>query len=1273
MGGRRKQPRSRTPVEAKETGRSFQILRILEVISEGEIYGLVDDMRSIYLDKTPICNPDNTFNFKNISISATSGQQDQEVLPEFNSVEKEVKVGSKILYTKPIIKTVTNENINRVRLTLGVERLVRTENNGDTNPSSVTFNVDILKDNQIWANRQFTISGKYSNPYREMIMLPSLPPVPFQIRVGRTDRESTSNRLQNSMFWGSYTEIVDQEFTYPNTAVVGIKIDSEYFNNVPTRNYEVYGLIMKVPDIYNAFDHTYSSDFWSGEFKLSWTNNPAWVLYDLITNTRYGMGMRLADFGVDKWQLYAIGKYCDELVPDGFGSTEPRMTCNAWITSQRKAYDLIMDLCSIFRGMPVWNGQALSAIQDRVADPVWTYNNSNVIGGFKRQRSARKARHNTIQVEYIDKNDFYDKKIESVSDDRSIARYGENVKKITAFGCTSRGQAYRTARWILETERLETETVTFTVGQEGLMHLPYDIIQIADNEYAGLNIGGRILNIQGANVTLDREIEIDDKSYLSYISTNAKPTNVKILDFDPETKVATVAKDMTGVAVYSVWGLVTKRITTGLYRAISIKENDSSNSKTYTITALQHVPEKEDIVTNGTYFEPKPQTIHGQLTDITIGYDGKNVAVTGIMGEQNNGLLSNTIDNYTVRLSKNTRLVYIKKGLPTPDLQLEDLDNGEYEVVISAYNKEGQLLSSYTKTFTIDRPPLISNVKIEKNLGSVWLTWENNDTSLVTEIWVSKTDDITSAELQATVSANNYIHRIGGSQTRFYWFRHKRGGVLGLFDQIQGREITTDKDIDERLDELNDKLQDNIVNEIIDVALPARNLEMTKTVENLTDVNTYLGHNQVYNKTDGKLYIWNGSKYETGTNKILASAIEGIIDMEQLAPIPTTKLEGMIKAEQLEVNSVGTNALQAGAITTDKIGANQITSANISTAAIRSEHLASSQVTADKIAVGLNGNLLNNPILANEAYGWSKYASSTNNTPLLYEFRNRTTGAKWHPQDTLENENVIKMRIRADDNINFGFADPIYQTVRLVPYKWYIFSCYAQLYRTNGKLLVEKYNNDGTSYIGEIGSQSNPMNDGSASSAIGNMSRYFIKFQAPDTGWVRLGFRCYGNTLGNNPDCYIARPMLEECIETTVVPNSWQNSGVTSIHGGSIRTRTITTEQIQAGAITSNEIAVNAVQANNVQAGAITADKVNIANLSAISSDFGEIRAGSVKIGSRNNLGHGTLFEIKSTGGFILSSRTATGGVEFSSEKNALIIWRGNVISGVFGKIKGNI
>lgn len=408
-----------TPVEAKESGRSKQLIRINEVISEGEVQGLADDLKSVYFDNTPVQNADGSYNFKNVVLDGRVGAQVQDVLPGFDTSEKEVSVSTRVRKNLPITRTITDNKVSRLRLTLGVQSLFKQEDNGDTNGTQVEMNVYI-------GERVYpvTFNGKYSSQYLRSYVFTNLPRTPFTVRVERVTEDSTSQRKQNNTLWASYTEIIDTEFTYPNTALIGVKFDSEYFAQIPNRTYDVLGIKVKVPVNYDPQTRAYSG-LWNGTFKLAWTDNPAWILYDIITNKRYGLSQRIGEVAVDKWTLYQVAQYCDQLVPDGFGGLEPRFTCNAWLTEQRKAYDVIHDICSIFRAMPVWNGREFTVVMDRPADPVWTYTNANVENGeFTYTFSAQKARHNAIQVEYADKANNYEKSIEYLSDDESIRKNG---------------------------------------------------------------------------------------------------------------------------------------------------------------------------------------------------------------------------------------------------------------------------------------------------------------------------------------------------------------------------------------------------------------------------------------------------------------------------------------------------------------------------------------------------------------------------------------------------------------------------------------------------------------------------------------------------------------------------------------------------------------------------------------------------------------------------------------------------------------------------------
>ncbi|EGO0757645.1 host specificity protein J, partial [Escherichia coli] len=420
--------------------------------------------------------------------------------------------------------------------------------------------------------------------------------------------DSTTDQLQNKTLWSSYTEIIDVKQCYPNTALVGVQVDSEQFGSQQvSRNYHLRGRILQVPSNYNPQTRQYSG-IWDGTFKPAYSNNMAWCLWDMLTHPRYGMGKRLGAADVDKWALYVIGQYCDQSVPDGFGGTEPRITCNAYLTTQRKAWDVLSDFCSAMRCMPVWNGQTLTFVQDRPSDKVWTYNRSNVVmpddgAPFRYSFSALKDRHNAVEVNWIDPNNGWETATELVEDTQAIARYGRNVTKMDAFGCTSRGQAHRAGLWLIKTELLETQTVDFSVGAEGLRHVPGDVIEICDDDYAGISTGGRVLavNSQTRTLTLDREITLPSSgtTLISLVDGSGNPVSVEVQSVTDGLKVK-VNRVPDGVAEYSVWGLKLPTLRQRLFRCVSIRENDDG---TYAITAVQHVPEKEAIVDNGAHFD----------------------------------------------------------------------------------------------------------------------------------------------------------------------------------------------------------------------------------------------------------------------------------------------------------------------------------------------------------------------------------------------------------------------------------------------------------------------------------------------------------------------------------------------------------------------------------------------------------------------------------------------------------------------------------------------
>ena len=597
-----------TPREAKDNLKSTQLLSVIDAISEGPVEGPVDGLKSVLLNSTPVLDTEGNTNISGVTVVFRAGEQEQTPPEGFESSGSETVLGTEVKYDTPITRTITSANIDRLRFTFGVQALVETTSKGDRNPSEVRLLVQIQRNGGWVTEKDITIKGKTTSQYLASVVVGNLPPRPFNIRMRRMTPDSTTDQLQNKTLWSSYTEIIDVKQCYPNTALVGVQVDSEQFGSQQvSRNYHLRGRILQVPSNYNPQTRQYSG-IWDGTFKPAYSNNMAWCLWDMLTHPRYGMGKRLGAADVDKWALYVIGQYCDQSVPDGFGGTEPRITCNAYLTTQRKAWDVLSDFCSAMRCMPVWNGQTLTFVQDRPSDKVWTYNRSNVVmpddgAPFRYSFSALKDRHNAVEVNWIDPNNGWETATELVEDTQAIARYGRNVTKMDAFGCTSRGQAHRAGLWLIKTELLETQTVDFSVGAEGLRHVPGDVIEICDDDYAGISIGGRVLavNSQTRTLTLDREITLPSSgtTLISLVDGSGNPVSVEVQSVTDGVKVK-VSRVPDGVAEYSVWGLKLPTLRQRLFRCVSIRENDDG---TYAITAVQHVPEKEAIVDNGAHFD----------------------------------------------------------------------------------------------------------------------------------------------------------------------------------------------------------------------------------------------------------------------------------------------------------------------------------------------------------------------------------------------------------------------------------------------------------------------------------------------------------------------------------------------------------------------------------------------------------------------------------------------------------------------------------------------
>ncbi|EOT3381896.1 phage tail protein, partial [Escherichia coli] len=642
--------------------------------------------------------------------------------------------------------------------------------------------------------------------YLTSVILNNLPERPFNIRMVRETADSTTDQLQNRTLWSSYTEIIDVKQCYPNTAIVGLQVDAEQFGGQQlTVNYHIRGRIIQVPSNYDPEKRTYSG-IWDGSLKPAYSNNPAWCLWDMLTHPRYGMGKRLGAADVDKWALYAIGQYCDQTVPDGFGGTEPRMTFNAYLSQQRKVWDVLGDFCSAMRCMPVWNGQTLTFVQDRPSDVVWPYTNSDVVVddngvGFRYSFSALKDRHTAVEVNYTDPQNGWQTSTELVEDPDGILRYGRNLLKMDAFGCTSRGQAHRAGLWVIKTELLETQTVDFTLGSQGLRHTPGDIIEICDNDYAGTLTGGRILSIDAASrtLTLDREVILPEAgtSMVNLINGSGKPVRVDITAHPAPDRIQVSALP-DGVETYGVWGLSLPSLRRRLFRCVSIRENTDG---TFAITAVQHVPEKEAIVDNGARFEPMSGSLNSvippavqHLTVEVSASDGQYLA----LAKWDTPRVVKGV-RFSLRLTsgsgENSRLVTSAITADT-EHRFSGLPPGEYTLTVRAINSYGQQGEPATTTFRINAPAAPASIELTPGYYQITTVPHLTvyDPTVQFEFWFSeaKIADTSQVETSARYLGTGRQWSVSGPHIKpgkDFWFYVRSVNLVGksAFVEASGR------------------------------------------------------------------------------------------------------------------------------------------------------------------------------------------------------------------------------------------------------------------------------------------------------------------------------------------------------------------------------------------------------------------------------------------------------------------------------------------------------
>lgn len=819
----------RTPVEDPDSLKSRAYAKVVDLLCEGEIYGLVDGLKSVYLNDTPLQDKAGTYNFKEVSIETRNGSVLQPALGTLPSVENTVSVGTEVRYNNPVVRTIIDPDVDICRVSIRVPNLSHQNiENGDLRGASVSLAVDYQPNgSSSWREgARVTIDGKTTSGYERDVGFRLKGDAPWNIRVSRLTEDSNSSYLQNKTVWGTITEVMEEKLRYPCSALVGININAEQFESIPKRAYDVKLMVVKVPSNYNPETREYSG-VWDGTFKLSWTDNPAWCFYDIVTNNRYGVGDYVGKNSVDKWVLYNIAQYCDEMVDNGFGGKEPRFTCNLLLQTREEAFNVINDMASIFRGMAYWGSGTVVATQDSPRPVSWQFNNSSVIDGeFNYQSTALNTRYNVAYVTYNNPDENYKRSVVYVEDTDGILDLGYvNETNVTAFGCTSKSQAYRMGKWLLFTNKFENETVSFKVGVDGACITPNSVISIKDDLRDRTCGGGRVTSVSEKTLHLDRSFEFiaGKKYYVSVISKEGVLTKYDVVNTGLTSDNVTISTSglAASVSVNSTY-IISEKTRESLWRVVDVKEDDH----TYSISAMKYFSDKYNYVENGISFDPNPKP---DVSDLPPN-PPSNVTTKSVNVSTPSGLLfkldvswnqsNSTVKSYTLSWKvKNGNSTKIE-GITGLGYSIEGLAFGdEVEIKVWSVDVLGRLSANYASvvavaTGDIKKPDAVKSFFIKPEAMQLTLSWEAlfNDFTKCVEIWsgVSQSD----LQLLATLPtpSTSYVHSGLSLGVKYHYgirlvdrwnntsdFKYNSAETLkdpsGILDQIGG-SITGDQLVD---------------------------------------------------------------------------------------------------------------------------------------------------------------------------------------------------------------------------------------------------------------------------------------------------------------------------------------------------------------------------------------------------------------------------------------------------------------------------------------------
>ncbi|MCW1488915.1 phage tail protein [Acinetobacter baumannii] len=830
VGAKKGSKKQRQPVISPDSAQSKTYIKVLYGLAEGEIEGLANGLQSIYLEETPLQNADGSLNFENVKVDFRNGTNDQEYIEGFPAVESETAIDVELKSETPWVRAFSNLDLDAVRLRLKWGPL-RTQNatNGDVSGVTIEYAIDLQTDGGVWTEVLKTkISDKTSANYERAHRI-DLPRADsgWLVRVRRLTPNSTSEYVSDKMYIAAVTEVIDAKLSYPNTALLGLQYDAETFGNVAKIAADTKGRILKVPTNYNPSTRQYVG-MWDGTFKEAYSNNPAWIYYDICTVDRYALGDRLTPLMVDKWSLYRLAQYCDQMVPDGLGGQEPRFTCNVYLQSAEGAFEILTKLAGVFRAITFWDGNSIICDADIPQDTYFTYTRANVIdGNFEYAGTRARDRHNVVKIAWDNPANHYKTEYEFVRDEKAIAEAGQvRILELDAWGCTSRGQAQRAGWWALKSEQLETRTVSFKVGLDGHIPQPGRVIDIADPLFAGRANGGRVSKISAdrKSITLDRDDVVAVAGDRLIINGEDGKAQTRIVQ-SISGRVVTVTHEFDAIAAQNVWVIDAQDLATMKFRVISITQDEHHQ---FSVTALQYNPAKFDAIDKGAYFDEVPisivnPTIQDPVTDVVITSEsridqGINVATMIVSWAQAKGAVK-----YLVEWRKDDGS-WIKLPITgNNSVEVPGIYAGQYQARVTAISAfEIASLPVYSTLTELSGkqglPPKLAFIQATGILFGIKLDWGFPATGALdtayTEIQVSPdgTSNIAQLGLFAYPTTTHTLQGLQPNLTQFY-----RGRLIDRIGNIgpwsDWTHATTSADATDVLELLNDQISESQLNQ----------------------------------------------------------------------------------------------------------------------------------------------------------------------------------------------------------------------------------------------------------------------------------------------------------------------------------------------------------------------------------------------------------------------------------------------------------------------------